>query len=262
MPSPFPGMDPFLEDPAIWPDVHNSLIAGIRDVLGPLLRPRYVVRLEERTYLSEIEGLVFLGRPDISVHAGSGSARPTGESASEPAGPGGVLTVEVPTPDRVHETYIEVRAARGGEVVTVLEVLSPANKLGGEGRRLYESKRLSVLASRTSLVEIDLIRAGEPMTVFGADSKSDYRILVSRSDRRPRAELRLFSIRDPIPRFSLPLLPGDTEPEVDIGDILASLYDRASYDLTIDYARDSVPHLAEPDRLFVDDLLRRAGHRR
>src|SRR5438128_6578023 len=109
MPSPFPGMDPFLEDPAIWPDVHNSLIAGIRDRLAPALRPRYVVRLEERTYLSEPEGLLLLGRPDLTVHAGGKGPPPTGASDSAPAAAGGILTVEVPVPDRVRETYIEVR---------------------------------------------------------------------------------------------------------------------------------------------------------
>jgi hypothetical protein len=99
------------------------------------------------------------------------------------------------------------------------------------------------------------------MTVFGADHRSDYRILVSRADRRPLAELRPFSVRDPIPRFPLPLRAGDAEPEVDIGDILASLYDRAAYDLSIDYARSPVPEIAERDRGFADDLLRRTGRR-
>jgi hypothetical protein len=253
-------MDPFLEDPAIWPDVHNSLIAGIRDRLSPVLRPHYVVRLEERTYLSEPEGLVFLGRPDLAVHIGA-TTDDSGPSGGHPLSraPGGVLTVEVPAPDHLRETYIEVRT-QGGEVITVLEVLSPTNK-SGEGRRIYEGKRLAVLATRTNLVEIDLLRGGDPMTVFGADHRSDYRILVSRADRRPLAELRPFSVRDPIPRFPLPLRAGDAEPEVDIGDILASLYDRAAYDLSIDYARSPVPEIAERDRGFADDLLRRTGRR-
>lgn len=254
-------MDPFLENPAIWPDVHNSLIAAIRDGLGPVLRPRYVVRLEERTYLSEPDGLLFLGRPDLSVQTVHREPRLPVRSGSGPAVETGVLTVEVPAPDRVRETYIEVRLAKGGEVVTVLEVLSPANKAAGEGRRVYETKRLAVLATRTNLVEIDLVRAGEPMVIFGADRRSAYSILVSRGNRRPLAELRLFSVRDSIPRFSLPLLTGDEEPEVDIGEILSSLYDRAAYDLTIDYAEEPVPPLADSDRAFVDDLLRRSGHR-
>jgi hypothetical protein len=255
-------MDPFLENPATWPDVHNRLIAAIGDGLGPVLRPRYVVRLEERTYLGEPEGLLFLGRPDLSVQTAPGAPRLPGRSDVERAVEAGVLTVEVPAPDRVRETYIEVRLVKGGEVVTVLEVLSPANKVGGEGRRLYENKRLAVLATRTNLVEIDLVRAGEPMTIFGVDRREAYSILVSRGHRRPLAELRMFSVREPIPRFSLPLLPGDEEPEVDIGAILSSLYDRAAYDLTIDYSGEPVPPLADADHAFTDDLLRRTGHRR
>jgi len=253
-------MDPFLEDPLLWPDVHNRLIAAIGDRLGPVLRPRYVVRLEERTYLSEPEGLVFVGRPDLTIHAG-GHASDVGAPEEQSSGGGSVVTVEVPMPDHVRETYLEVRTAQGGEVVTVLEVLSPANKTRGEGRRLYESKRLSVLASRTNLVEIDLVRAGEPMVVFGAENAAGYRILVSRGDRRPLAELRPFSIRDAIPNFQLPLRQRDDEPAVDIGDILGSIYDRAAYDLTIDYSNDPSPPLSAADRSFTDDLLRRAGLR-
>lgn len=261
MPSPFPGMDPYLEHPALWPDVHNALIADLRGVLGPILRPRYFVRLEERTYLAEPEGLVFVGRPDLAVHASGRTAGGAGGPPAPQAASGGVLAVEVPVPDRVRETYIEVRAAQGGEVVTVLEILSPANKLGGEGRRMYEGKRLAVLATRTSLVEMDIVRTGEPMPVFGADRTADYRILISRGDRRPLAELSLFSVRDPIPRFRLPLRPGDEEPEVDLGDVLAKLYDRAAYDLSVDYRREAVPPLAAEDGAFADELLRRAGRR-
>ncbi len=254
-------MDPFLEEPVLWPDVHNRLIAGIGDRLGPVLRPRYVVRLEERTYLSEPDGLIFVGRPDLTIHTDRQTVDNAGGLVRESSEASNVLTVEVPMPDRVRETYLEIRAVHSGEVVTVLEIPSPANKLGVEGRRLYESKRLAVLATRTNLVEIDLIRAGEPMTVFGADRAAHYRILISRGDRRPLAEFRLFSVRDPIPSFQLPLRPGDDEPSVDIGDILGSLYDRAAYDLTIDYNREPVPSFGEPDRATIDDLLRRAGRR-
>lgn len=253
-------MDPYLEDPALWPDVHNGLIAELRGALGPALRPHYYVRLEERTYFAEPEGLVFVGRPDLAVHGGP--AAPTAAPAPDAAAPApGVLLVEVPAPDRIRETYLEVRAAQGGEVVTVLELLSPTNKVAGEGRRIYDAKRLTVLGSRTSLVEVDLVRAGAPTTVFGADRAAGYRILVSRGARRPLAELRVFSVRDPIPRFKLPLRAGDDEPEIDLGEVLSKLYDEAAYDLSVDYRREPVPPLAEEDRAFADELLRRTGRR-
>lgn len=248
-------MDPYLEHPGLWPDVHNALVAELRNTLAPLLRPRYSVRLEERTYLAEPEGLVFIGRPDLVVERGL-----PGVPGREPAVRTAVL-VEVPMVDTVRETYLEVRSVERGEVVTALEILSPSNKLPGRGRTLYEDKRAAVLATRTHLVEIDLVRTGEPMRVRGAPPSSDYRILVSRGDRRPVAELHPFSVRDPIPTFRLPLQRGDEEPEVDVGAVLGILYDRAGYDLSIDYRAEPVPPLAGAAAEWADAQLRRAGLR-
>lgn len=146
-------------------------------------------------------------------------------------------------------------------MVTVLEILSPANKLSGEGRRQYTQKRLSVLGSLTHLVEIDLLRAGEPMPTLGYAGRSDYRILVSRSSRRPQAELRPVSVRQPLPPFALPLRPGDQEPEVALTPLLHALYDRAGYDLRVDYRGEPEPPLGEADAAWSDSLLRAAGLR-
>jgi hypothetical protein len=258
MPGPFPGMDPYLEHPALWPDVHNRLIAELGNTLGPLLRPRYYVRLEERTYLAELEGLVFVGRPDLTVE---GRARLAHSRPATPRSASGALLVEVPVVDRVRETFLEVRAVESGDVITVLEALSPGNKAPGRGRALYEDKRQAVLGTRTSLVEIDLLRGGEPMRLATEAPDLDYRILVSRGDRRPVAELYVFSVRDPIPVFALPLRRGDEEPRVDIGAVLSVLYDRAAYDLSIDYRKEPVPPLAGEAAAWADTLLRQAGRR-
>src|SRR5690606_4556754 len=152
---------------------------------------------------------------------------------------------EVPAFAEWRETWLEVR--HGGEVITVLELLSPTNKLSGAGRAAYEQKRAQVLASPTHLVEIDLLRGGQPMAFRGTDRRADYRILVSRGDQRPRAEVRLFSLREPMPRFPLPLRRGDREPEVDLGAILHRLYDLAGYDLRVDYSAPPVPPLDAND---------------
>lgn len=252
MTTPFPGMDPYLEHPALWPDVHNALIAAIRDLIAPSLRPRYFVRLEERVYADEPDELVFVGRPDLSVVAkpGTRDREPTGGVATVEA-----MTVTVPG-DRVRETYLEVHAVGSGDVVTVLELLSPGNKRLGEGRRTYEEKRLRILGTRTSLVEVDLLRAGDPMAFYGATRSSDYRILVSRGERRPRADLFVFGVRDAIPKFALPLRRGDEEPAVDIGKVLHDLYDRACYDLSIDYRAEPIPPLREEDRPWARGILK------
>jgi Protein of unknown function (DUF4058) len=254
-------MDPWLESPGIWPDVHNRLIAALSFRLGPILRPRYFVRLEERIYLSEPGELLFVGRPDLLVHGkrpGKGPRR----HASEPSLPTAAVTVEVPVPDRVKETYLEVHEVATGDVVTVFELLSPSNKRPGEGRRIYLEKRNAILGTRTSLVEVDLLRAGDAMPLLGAAPTKDYRILVSRGNRRPRADLWSFSVRDPIPRFRVPLRSGDPEPEIDLSSVLAEVYDASAYDLSVDYSKPPVPRLAAADRAWAASVLRAAARKK
>lgn len=256
MAGPFPGMDPWLEHPELWPDVHNSLIAALATRLSGILRPDCFVRIEERTYLAESEGLL-VGRPALSIRGVGRCEQPATPASGHAAR---VITVEVPVPDILHETWLEVRAVANAEVVTVIEVLSPSNKVrGSEGRALYEKKRREILGSRTSLVEIDLVRAGTPKPLHGAAEESDYRLLVSRGDRRPRAELVPFSVRDPIPAFPLPLRPGEPEPVVELGDVLAELHEARSYRLMIDYARDPSPPLRAEDTAWARTILQDAG---
>lgn len=259
MPTPFPGMDPYLERPDLWPDVHNSLISALRDNLAPLLRPRYYVSIEERTYLAGPAGLHFTGRPDVTVVGEAQVAYETRTTIETMAV--GVIPVELPLPDYVRETYLEVRATDTDEVITALEILSPTNKRPGEGRYFYERKRSIVLGTVTHLVEIDLLRAGEPMPMHGDIPPIHYRILISRSERRPTADLLAFSVRQPVPTFRLPLKRGDEEPVVDLGRLLHELYDRAGYDLRIDYRAEPVPPLERDDDAWADALLRQASLR-
>ena len=277
MPSPFPGMDPYLEHPALWPDLHLSLIPALRDVLAPQLRPRYYVAVETRVFVAEPAAEQLVGVPDGAViaagHSPGGS--PTigplegaGSSAGPQAAPQvGVLDVEVPVPARVRQTYLEIRDPREHEVVTVIELLSPTNKRPGEGRQEYLAKRRQTLASLTSLVEVDLLRGGQRMPIW-LDGRpapeplpGDYRVLVARGEQRPQARLYPFAVRDPIPAFPLPLRSGDEEPTIDLQPLLAAIYDRASYDLRIDYRQDAVPPLRGDDAVWAADLLHRAGRR-
>jgi hypothetical protein len=253
-------MEPYLEHPGLWPDVHNSLSAESRRDLSPRVRPKHSVGIEERTYMSDSDELVLVGRADVAVRAAREAA---GEqpAAVPNAAPTGTLTVELPMSDRVRETYLEVRSVEDGRVVAVLELLSPSNKMDGEGRRVYERKRKAILSSLTHLVEIDLLRAGTPMPVRGAAPTASYRILVSREDSRPHASLTVFTVRDPIPPFVLPLQAGDQEPEVDLGSLLGALYEQAGYDLVVDYRREPVPPLSGSDAAWADALLRAARMR-
>jgi hypothetical protein len=255
MESPFPGMDPYLEHPSLWPDAHNRLIAALADDLSERVAPRYYVGLERRTYLLKADDLVFVGRPDIALAA----AAEVSGLAPQPATSVTVLEVEVPMQDEVSENFLEIHEVKTGKLVTVLELLAPVNKLHKQGREEYERKRGYVFRSWTNLVEIDLLRAGDPMPVVGAQVQSDYRILVSRGIQRPRASLIAFTLRQPIPTFRLPLLPDDDEPEVALNRILHALYRRARFDLRLDYTQPPIPPLAEADAAWAQELITARG---
>jgi hypothetical protein len=232
-------MDPYLEHPALWPDVHNSLIAAIRDVIAPQVAPRYYVRLERRTYLFALDEPLFVGRPDAAiVREATPEYVPTVSDA---------VWVVVPTLDEVAESYLEIRAVDSGKVVTALELLSPANKLHAKGREQYLEKRTLVLATRTNLVEIDLLRAGEPMPVRGKAPPGDYRVLISRRWQRPRAQLYCFGLRQRIPTFTVPVMQDEPEPALDLTAIVHAVYDRARYDIELDYSQPPDPPLTEAD---------------
>ena len=164
------------------------------------------------------------------------------------------VRVTVPQIEECTERYLEIREVKTGRVVTAIELLSPTNKRGGEGRQKYLTKRQKVLNSTTHLVEIDLLRSGDlmPMT---ATISSDYRILVSRVNLRPEAELYPFNLREPIPAFSLPLLPQEREPIINLSDILDRTYSEAALDLAIDYSQSPIPPLKDSDREWVRSLM-------
>jgi hypothetical protein len=241
-------MDPYLEHPDLWRDVHHRLIATLADDLAPRLRPRYRVKVEVRVYAAMPDKLGFLGVPDVGIIQ-------INEPVVAYRTPTRPRRVELLMPDVIEEGYLEIQEVASGQVITVIEILSPANKRPGEGRRFYEMKRGLVLASATHLVEIDLLRAHQPMPASGDGQSTHYNILVSRSHRRPKADLYAFDVREPIPSFPLPLQSGEEEPEVDLNRILHDLYDRAGYDLSIDYRRPPAPPFQGEDAVWMEALL-------
>jgi hypothetical protein len=252
MPSPFPGMNPYLEQPDFWAEVHHRLITAIAIAIAPSLRPKYRVAIEKRTYLSDGESSVEVGIPDVAVIAQNQAKSSTATIPAEPE----TMTVTLPVPEEIREGYLEIREVATGRVVTAIEILSPTNKRNGRGRDAYEEKRREVLTSATHLVEIDLLRSGQPMQMTGYVHPSDYRILVSRREQRPQAQLHAFSIRQSIPQFYLPLQTGDVEPMVDLQAMIHEIYDQAGFDLTLNYQVDPMPGLAESDRSWLDVLLK------
>lgn len=247
---PFPGMNPYLENPELWSEVHSRLIVAIADDLTDHLSEKYRVAIEKRTYFSGGDDSLLVGIPDVLVVSKSPEqSQPA--TATLPVEP---ITVTVPMAEEVQERYLEIREVATGSVITTIEILSPKNKRSGEGRQSYNRKRHQVLASLTHLVEIDLLRGGQPLPILES-ARSDYRILVSRSDRRPSAQLYAFSVRQRIPQFIVPLAAGDEEPVLDLQSIVERVYERGRYYLAIDYTQPALPLLSEQDALWVATIL-------
>jgi len=256
MPSPFPGMDPFLELQE-WEDFHYSFNAAIRDALSSRLAPRYVVRVERRVYV-EFPGEAdpLFRRPDVSVLWTGETAGGTAVAA-EPATSLQPFECELPIPEERRETYLLIRLQETMEVVTVLETLSPANKRpGGDGRREYLKKREEVVQSQSHLVELDLLRGGARLPMMNPLPPADYYAVVSRSQRRRKAAGYAWTIRDRLPTLPLPLKAGDPDVPLDLQAAFATVYDRARYDLSLNYDVDLQPPLGDDDAAWVRGLLR------
>ncbi|MEO0842261.1 MAG: DUF4058 family protein [Cyanobacteria bacterium J06643_5] len=169
--------------------------------------------------------------------------------------------VTLPLIEALTEAYLEIRSVETGEVITAIEVLSPKNKQSVVGRLQYETKRQKIFRSNTNLVEIDLLRQGQSMPILETEIDSDYQILVSRSNIRPKAELYHFNLQDKIPQFILPLREEDTEAIVDLQILLHQIYEQGGYDLRLDYSRSSLPSLSNQDAVWIDELLKRENLR-
>ncbi|MEN8445861.1 MAG: DUF4058 family protein [Cyanobacteria bacterium J06555_13] len=243
---PFPGMNPYLESPYRWPEIHTWLIVEIARSLNPQLLPRYRAAVETRVYIDAS----LVGIPDASIYTQSRQpqARPTAVAVSTRP-----ERITLPTTCEVTERYLEIREVSTKRVVTIIEVLSPANKRSGEGRKKYLEKRQRVLNSETHLIEIDLLRKGEPMPAAGGQ-QADYQIIVSRASERPSAERYAFNLKEKIPQFLLPLAAEDTEPSIDIGALLQQVCQDTAVEVDIDYTSQPQPPLPVEDFEWVQSL--------
>lgn len=244
-------MNPYLELPVLWSEFHNRLIVALSDVLTPQLRPKYYAVVESRTYLDDGDSDLLVEIPDTIVLSVKGndtpSQSPNVTTKTQPK------QIQLPMPTEVKERFLEIREVGTHAVITAIEVLSPKNKRQGEGRSIYQKKRLRILGSSSHFIEIDLLRDHSPMPMIGVDEASDYRIVVSRANTRPLADLYAFKLQETIPNFALPLKPEDAELEVNLQSILLDVYDRGSYDFRIDYNQPvPPPKLSEADRILVD----------
>jgi hypothetical protein len=262
-------MDPYLEDPVVWPGVHGLLIAAAGTALNRLIRPRYVARIEERVYVVRPRRELI---PDVSVQRPAAATRrksraETGTATVPASDPCWEIALE---PSEVREVYLQIRPARSRtEVVTVVEILSPTNKLAGsEGRQSYLEKQRQVLASPVHLLEIDLLRQGEhtvvasPPDLLAGCGTYDYLVCLSRADQRSVCQVWGFTLRQRLPRVRVPLAADEEDVVLDLQEVLDRVYDEGAYADDTDYTLDPVVPLRQADAEWTDALLREKGLRK
>lgn len=251
MPSPFPGMNPYLEQDDAWHDFHERFLPTVAEVLGAQLIPNYIVKIDEHIYVHDFPELDrrLVGRADLSIGSPAEHARqPRSTELLEPP-----VQIELPALDVERVSYIEILDRRRRELITVLELLSPSNKRAGRDREQYLAKRGQLLASPAHLIEIDLLRVGEPLP---ADDRPacDYSVMVSRAEQRPHAGFWPIRLRDRLPIIPVPVRSPDPDARLDLQAILHRIYDAAGYHYYI-YGGTPEPPLSPEDDAWARGLL-------
>jgi Protein of unknown function (DUF4058) len=260
MPSPFPGIDPFLESQHFWEDFHPSFLTYCRDALNEILPAEYVAQLGERIRLVELsQKKAKLVLPDIAVieEADKPSRRVAHRSKVA-----GVLTLEpvtIPLPSvemEIRDVWIEIRRGTSRAPVTVIELLSPTNKTG-DGFVEYKLKRRSLIRQKIHLVELDLLLGGRRLPMSLPLPVGDYFAFISRAQRRPNSDVYAWTVRDALPSVPIPLMAGTPDVALDLADVFATTYERGRYARLIDYAAPPSVLRKPEDRAWAQKQARR-----
>jgi hypothetical protein len=227
MPSPFPGMDPYLEDELLWPVFHHQLVMSLYQILLPGLVDRYRARVCQRHYTTEQALFTSIIR------------------------------------DERHEDYVEIRQRSDNRLVTLIDLVSPANKTTPQGRAAYLDKRREGRSAGANLVEIDLILQGEPTLDYSRDGLPDwdYAVTVTRCTQPERYEIYTTTLQKRLPRFRLPLAADDRDTVLDLHTAFTRCYDQGAFLTKIDYKRDPVTNLADEDRQWLNEVLEQQNMR-
>jgi hypothetical protein len=215
-------MDPYLEDEKLWPDFQHQLVMCLYQTLLPGLVDRYRARVGQRHYVTEQALFTSIVR------------------------------------DEHHEEFIEVRQRTDGRLVTLIDVVSPANKTLSAARKAYLDKRQEAKSAGASLVEVDLVLQGQPTLEYSRDGLPDwdYAVTVTRSTQPERYEIYTATLQKKLPRFRLPLAADDRDTVLDLQSTFTRCYDQGSFGGRIDYARDPLTTLDDDDRKWLDGWLR------
>jgi hypothetical protein len=251
MVSPFPGMDPYLEDPAFWRDFHHEFIGCWRNAIADQLPDAYDARLDETVNLVRMDEAVKTIYPDVAVTGARRSSRSTSKTA------GTLLLEPVVIP---HEYLDEERQGRinilhrpDRKLITVLELLSPTNK-SSDGLAEYRNKRRAVLHQKAHLVELDLLVGGTRPALGAPLPKGNYFVYVSRVENRPNCEVSVWTVRDPLPTIAIPLKAPDKDVHIDLGTVFRTTFERGRYARSLSYGKKPVAPLGKADAKWATAL--------
>lgn len=254
MPSPFPGMNPYLEQDDTWHDFHQRLIPLVAEEIGRQVRPAYIVKVEQNIYVHELpEGQrKLLGRPDIYLAEGVGKkGSEAADSSVALMAPARAQLLPLTVTER--DAFIEVRDRVERRLITAIELLSPSNKASGSDRDQYLAKRNRYLETGVHLVEIDLLRGG-PRLPLHPQPKSDYCVMVSRAEDWPDVGVWPIGLRERLPIIPIPLRAPDAAAKLDLQAALHHVYDAAGYGDYV-YARHPQPPLSEDDKKWAAEII-------
>ncbi|MGL6076037.1 MAG: DUF4058 family protein [Fimbriiglobus sp.] len=255
MPSPFPGMDPWLERSDLFPDLHASLAFLVKQALNAVL---------PAGYSAITKNLVWSGsdqrrEPDASIYGDTEN----GDSVRKEYE--GLLTL-TQSEEPIEQPYVEILDAKSRRLVTAIEILSPSNKTRGDaGFDAYREKQAEFLAAGVNLVEIDWLRAGQHVTAIRRPALKakvphdfHYHIAVTAFDPH-RHEMAAIRLEDTLPRISIPLLPQDAPVPIDLQTLFTQAYDSSRYSVVMDYSEPPQPKLSPEDLIWANERLRAAG---
>jgi hypothetical protein len=252
VPSPFPGMNPYLEQDDVWQDFHDRFIPALSDAISPQVSPQFVVKIEEHLFIHEPSAAqrLRLGSGDVSVLQTPRQGPAPQAGAATLTAP---MRIVLPSVEFEKQTFLEIRDRQNRQLIAVIELLSPSNKRIGPDREQYQGKRANLLWSTAHLVEIDLLR-GHPRLPFVQTPDCDYYVMVSRAEERLRADLWPLRLRDRLPVVPIPLRPPWPDARLDLQEVLHTVYDRAYYK---DYIYDGTPQppLGDEDARWAEELL-------
>ena len=266
MPNPFPGMNPYLEKASLWYTFHNDVIMKMADTLNEKLPENYVAQNGTRVYVMPPESQIV---PDITLLKSPRLLSAVPQKGGSVAVLETVRAPEIATfyPEEYQERFVEIRDVNKKDgVVTVIELLSPANKTRGHGREEYLRKQENLLKSNVNLLEIDLLRRGQytlaiPQHFVKARGAYTYLACLHRISEPYQYEFWRIGLKESLPHLRVPLANGDPDVLLDVQAAFNRTYDAGRYQLLVNYNEPPVPPLKGEDASWAETILREKGLR-